>query len=211
MDFKVLKQNAKKSLEGKWGNTIAIMLVFGFIVAVASTLDRALGGLIFEPTVVNGVEINTSLSICTLIATCLLGLGYTSYFLKVSRGKTPELKELFSKTSFFVPYLLLSILIAIFVSLWCLLLIIPGIIAAISYSQASKLMLDNEKMGAMECIKKSKELMKGHKWEYFTLMLSFIGWILLAFLTCGILFFWLSPYMTVTECNYYNELIKEKK
>lgn len=211
MDFKVLKQNARKSLEGKWGETLVVLLLFGIITAAAGTVDMSLGKAIFGSSEINGIEYNTSLSIITLVVSCLIGLGYTSYFLKVSRGETPTFKELFSKTNLFVPFFLLSLLMGIFVTLWSLLLIVPGIIAGLSYSQASKIMLDNEKMDAMECLRKSKELMKGHKWEFFKLELSFIGWMLLGLLTCGILYFWLTPYMTVTECNYYNELIKKKK
>ena len=76
---------------------------------------------------------------------------------------------------------------------------------------ASLIKLDNQDMKAMDCIRKSKEMMKGHKWEYFKLMFSFIGWIILGIFTFGILYFWLMPYMMVTECNFYNELLKEKK
>ena len=56
-------------------------------------------------------------------------------------------------------------------------------------------------------IRQSKALMRGHKGEYFTLCLSFFGWLLLSGLTLGILGIWLEPYMTVTQANYYNSLI----
>ena len=62
-------------------------------------------------------------------------------------------------------------------------------------------------MGNFDTIKKSKELMKGHKWEFFLLNLSFIGWIILGVFTLGILYLWLIPYMSVTMCNFYNELV----
>ncbi len=211
MNLKALKENARKSLEGKWKNTIIILILYMIITVLASSLDLFVSKQIFEPTVINGVETTQSLNIISLIVACLIGLGYTSYFLKVSRGETPEYNELFSKTHLFGGFLLLSILMAIFITLWTLLLIIPGIIAAISYSQAALIKIDNEEMGAMDCIKKSKELMNGHKWEYCKLVLSFIGWFILGAFTFGILYFWLIPYVSVAECNFYNELIKEKK
>ena len=211
MNFKTLKANARKSLEGKWKNTVLITLIFGVIIGVASTIDNTISSKMFEPTVINGIEYRQSFSIITIVVTALIGLGFSSYFLRVSRNETPEIEELFSKTSLFGGYLLLIILTAIFVSLWTLLLIIPGIIASISYSMASLIKLDNQDMKAMDCIRKSKEMMKGHKWEYFKLMFSFIGWIILGIFTFGILYFWLMPYMMVTECNFYNELLKEKK
>lgn len=211
MDFKTLKANARKSLDGKWRNTVILMLIMIAISVVASSIDSYLGGKLLDPVVYNGVEIKQSLSICTLIVTCLLGFGCASYFLKVSRGESPDFKELFSMTNLFWVYFVITFFIGLFVTLWSLLLIIPGIIAAISYSMALLIRLDNKDMKPLECIKKSKELMKGHKWEYFTLLLSFIGWMILGLFTFGILYFWLVPYMTVTECNYYNELIKTKK
>jgi uncharacterized membrane protein len=49
--------------------------------------------------------------------------------------------------------------------------------------------------------------MNGNKWRYFVLELSFLGWEMLAPLTCGILFFWLVPYMEVSKANFYNALV----
>lgn len=89
-------------------------------------------------------------------------------------------------------------------------LIIPGIIASISYSLAQYIMLDEPNLSPMDCIRKSKEMMKGHKGECFCLALSFIGWIILGIFTLGILYFWLVPYMSVTMCNFYNKLKGDK-
>ncbi|MCZ8518379.1 MULTISPECIES: DUF975 family protein [Paenibacillus] len=58
----------------------------------------------------------------------------------------------------------------------------------------------------MEALSRSKEMMKGHKWRYFVLGLSFLGWVLLAVLTAGIGFLWLGPYMSVTNANFYTNL-----
>ena len=48
--------------------------------------------------------------------------------------------------------------------------------------------------------------MKGHKWEYFVLGLSFLGWMILGVFTLGILYFWLIPYMQVTCANFYESI-----
>ena len=66
--------------------------------------------------------------------------------------------------------------------------------------------LDNPNMGIMEIIKKSKTMMKGYKWQYFVLILSFIGWEILSLFTLGILNLWLMPYMEVTFANFYNKI-----
>lgn len=97
-------------------------------------------------------------------------------------------------------------LTSVFTFLWSLLFIIPGIIASLSYSMVYFIALDNLELSALDVIRKSKEMMRGHKGEYFVLGLSFIGWGILGIFTLGILYLWLIPYMQVTMANFYNEL-----
>ena len=102
---------------------------------------------------------------------------------------------------FLVPFLR-----TLFVFLWSLLLIIPGIIMAYAYSMAVFVSNDNPELSAMDAIKKSRELMNGHKWDLFVLDLSFIGWILLACLTAGIGFIFLQPYIDAAHAEFYREI-----
>ena len=95
----------------------------------------------------------------------------------------------------------------LFIFLWTMLFIIPGIIASLAYSQTIYIMLDHPDMSALDAIRASKQLMKGHKWEYFVLGLSFIGWSILSSFTLGLLSIWLTPYQYVTYANYYNGLV----
>ena len=90
--------------------------------------------------------------------------------------------------------------------LWLLLLVIPGIIKSISYTQILRVKKDNPEMKALDCINESKYLMEGYKMEYFVLRLSFIGWSLLSVFTLGILGFWLLPYMETTYAEFYDKL-----
>jgi uncharacterized membrane protein len=62
----------------------------------------------------------------------------------------------------------------------------------------------------MEYLSKSRELMKGYKWDYFVFNLSFIGWILLSIITFGILFVYVIPYISIADTIYYDELKKIK-
>jgi uncharacterized membrane protein len=104
----------------------------------------------------------------------------------------------------FIAYLL----IIIFTILWALLLIVPGIIAAISYSMTFYIMADNKEMNAQDAIRKSKELMKGNKYRYFCLACRFIGWFLLSILSLGIGFLWLVPYFMTSNARFYESLIQ---
>ncbi|WP_054645633.1 DUF975 family protein [Secundilactobacillus oryzae] len=95
--------------------------------------------------------------------------------------------------------------------MWTLLFVIPGIIKSFSYSQAFLVYKDavdhdNADMSYLAAITKSRELMNGHKWEYFVLQLSFIGWAILAVIPLGLGFLWLTPYINATNANFYRHL-----
>jgi uncharacterized membrane protein len=94
----------------------------------------------------------------------------------------------------------------LFIFLWTLLFIIPGIIAAYRYSMTSYILLENPDMPVMDAIRRSKEMMDGNKGRLFCLDISFIGWWLLCILTCGLGFLWLYPYMNAATVAFYNEV-----
>ena len=104
--------------------------------------------------------------------------------------------------------LLLAVVQGFFVFLWSLLFVIPGFVAAYRYRMAKFLLLDHPEMGVMDCIRASKQMMKGHKWECFVLELSFIGWHLLAglpYIGCAVMI-WTAPYINTTMVLYYMAL-----
>lgn len=197
-----LKEKAKQSLNGKYGDAIVVVLLLSIISSVVSFIFKKSFGI---PTDVNQTY-SITINLASFIVSALLNFGYTSFFLKLSRDEDIEVNELWSKMNMFIPYIIVSILISLFTTLWTLLLIIPGIIAALSYSMVYFIMLDNPEMSAMETIKESKKIMNGHKMDYFILQLSFLGWAILGAFTLGILYFWLIPYMEVTYCNFYNNI-----
>ena len=95
----------------------------------------------------------------------------------------------------------------IFIALWSLLLVIPGLIKIYSYRMVPYILRDNPELSAKEVITRSRQMMDGHKWRSFVLDLSFIGWYLLGIITCGIVIvLWTSPYHNSTEAALYLEL-----
>ncbi len=137
----------------------------------------------------------------------VLCTGIIWYFLDLSRNSGKDFRSVFSEcTSRFGNVFLTVLLSSLFISLWSILLIFPGIIAACSYSQALFLLRDNPGMGPMEAIRQSRQMMKGHKWEYFVLQLSFILWWLLFIVTAGIIGIYVLPYISSTEAVYYDYL-----
>lgn len=95
----------------------------------------------------------------------------------------------------------------LFVGLWSILFVIPGIIAAYNYYLVEFIMADDPQISAMDALRKSKEMMRGHRWNVFVLNLSFIGWLLLGTITCGVLdIFYVIPYMKATDAELYLKL-----
>lgn len=98
------------------------------------------------------------------------------------------------------------LLVGIFTFLWSLLLIIPGIIKAYSYSMTPYILIDNPELSVREAIRKSQRMMVGQKFNLFYLQLSFIGWFFLACLTGGIGFLWVIPYYQTSQAVFYQNL-----
>lgn len=110
------------------------------------------------------------------------------------------------------PSLALSLLILMFTFLWGLLLIVPGFIKSLAYSQAYFIYRDHyqrtgTKPKLMACLKESEQLMAGHKLQYLSLQVSFIGWLLLTIVTAGLAGFYAYPYYFMTLAAFYQDLL----
>ena len=152
----------------------------------------------------SSAAINTLLQILLAI----VDAGFILFLLNTIRGTGACLGNLLDGFGFFFKIILLSIVQYIFIALWSLLLVFPGIIAAYRYRMAIYLLVDDPSRGVMECLRLSGEMMKGHKWELFVLDLSFIGWGFLAMLPVigYAVQVWTVPYMSMTKALYYENL-----
>ena len=137
-----------------------------------------------------------------------MGAGFILFLLNTIRNTGACFGNLLDGFGFFFKIILLSILEYIFITLWSLLFIFPGFIAAYRYSMAIYLLVDDPSRSPLECIRLSKEMMKGHKWELFVLDLSFIGWDILAMLPVVgyAVQIWTVPYISMTKALYYENL-----
>lgn len=98
----------------------------------------------------------------------------------------------------------------LFVWLWSLLFVIPGLIKSFSYAMTPYILGDCPNVRAQDALTLSKRIMKGHKWELFVFELSFIGWQLLSGLTFGLLsLFYVNPYYQASRAGYYLEVREE--
>lgn len=196
-----LKQQAKEQLKGNVGSLFLCFLAY-FGVALVIGL---VGGLISALVPVVGM-------IAMYVALPPLMMGIYMLFLNVTYGDKPKVSMLFGgyKPPMLGKSILLFVLEFIFLYLWMLLFIIPGIIKSYSYAMSWYILAENPDMTARQAITESRRIMNGHKFEFFVLGLSFIPWVLLGYVTLGIAFIWVIPYMQLTMVNFYHN-IKSKE
>ena len=194
------KNRALSALENKWGNFVLITFVFGLI----SGITQVLLGNEVGPAILNLI------GLVLFILALPLTWGYQTLFLGAVRGGEATAKDLFEgyNKELFSRVLTTTLLYYVYVFLWSMLLFIPGYIKAFSYAMTPYILKDNPEMKNNAAIEESMRIMNGHKLELFLLDLSFIGWALLSFLTCGIGFLWLAPYMNMARVNFYEDLKK---
>ena len=97
-------------------------------------------------------------------------------------------------------------LMGVFILLWSMLFVIPGIIKTFSYAMTPYILEEHPELTANEAIDHSRAMMKGHKFDLFWLYLSFIGWGILCIFTLGIGTFWLYPYMQTAQASFYEDV-----
>lgn len=182
-----LMEMARDSLRGNWGVAIGTFFVYSLIIGSIQAIP-VLGAIV------------------VLVITGPLVLGLMTFTLSLSRRENIKLDQLFQGFNNFGTALGTYLLIGLFTFLWLLLLIIPGIIASLSYSMTFFILADNSSIGPMEAIKKSKEMMNGNKWKLFCLGFRFIGWAILSVFTLGIGVLWLIPYINTSMAKFYDDI-----
>lgn len=146
------------------------------------------------------------LSLVQFIIGGAVELGLCRFYLHRLDGRPAEVGDLFSAFDVFGRALWLRVLMGLKIFAWSLLFIIPGIVAALRYAMAPYILAENPQLTASQAIALSKQMMDGKKSDLFVLNLSFIGWLLLSALTCGIGLLWLNPYMLMAEAAFYRSV-----
>ena len=223
-----LKQQAKGLLSAAKPSPIAAGAIYAALSALMGFLSSRLVGVSYE-TVERAMRFleqgNAEYAIAALTASqpspsawainlmlevvmWIVGVGFTIFVLNTLRGTGAALGNLLDGFGFFWRIILLNLVTGIFIALWSLLLIVPGIIAAYRYSMATYVLIDHPDYGVMDCIRESKRLTAGRKGELFELDLSFLGWLLLTGLPyVGYLVsLWVTPYYALTHGMYYERL-----
>lgn len=193
------------------------LLAFGWIV---NYLAQKIGG---QPILVdlNAVEaldfrnmvridlantefVPTAILIAFQLVIIILSFGYTGYLLRVVRGESSGVGNLLDGFGIAGRAIVLTIFIDVLVALASALLFVPGIILSYAYAMARRLQMDHPDWSPVRCMRESRYMMRGHKWDFFVLQLSFLGWFILATIP-GVSVF-MKPYVSLAETVFYENL-----
>ncbi len=232
-----LKQNAKLVLKTNYWMALAVCLVAGILAgggggsgggqAARNVNNYASGGNSAYGDFSSGLSnliltigLTTVITVGVLLV--LLGIAYSifvanpilvgksRYFVQ-SRKQVSKFTLLFSsfQGNAYMGAVKTMLLRDIYIFLWSLLFIIPGIIKGYAYCMVPYILADNPNIGVGRAIELSDAMTKGEKFNIFVLDLSFLGWALLAAITCGIGFLFLNPYIEATRAELYT-VLKDK-
>ena len=139
----------------------------------------------------------------------VVGVGYSEFNLDLADGNKPRIASLLAHFGQIKTAICANLLIALYIFVGFIFFVIPGIIAMYKYSMVNYIIAENPGITAREALDRSKELMRGNKWRFFCLALSFIGWDLLSVITFGIASFWVNPYRQAAFALFYREISDE--
>ena len=222
MEASDIRARARQVLAGRWPMAILV----GFVASLLGGAGNSESGL----TIRVEEKVEQVYSISPELATILMGMigaigvfafayaiamlvvggavqqGYCRYNLNLVDGREAQFADLFSQFGRFGDAFVLNLLTGVYIFLWGLLFIIPGIVASYRYAKAPYIMLEDPNCTPSEAIARSKEMMDGHKGELFWLHLTFIGWDLLAGLGGVLGKAVLRPYTQTAEAVFYRDL-----
>jgi uncharacterized membrane protein len=193
------------------GLMMAIEVVYFIFMMVGAGTD-----VIFESEGIATAVLSTVGAIAIYIFMGPFLLGIQKAYLALTYGEKPKPSDIFyafTSAKLFWASVRLFLLMGLFVYLWTLLLIVPGIIRSIDYMQAFYILIANPEKSARECLRESIYLTKGHRGDIFVTQLSFILWSLTAMIPIVgifIVYGYVYPYIMATMANIHRFLLDEK-
>ena len=229
MPLRDLRASAREGLRGHWGAAIAVGVITtilcggsgssgsasSFTRISTTTQNDALSEFFSYFDLANFVSRETMMliltivfvsAIVTLVVVGAILMGNARFQINLLTGQGARFTDLFSQIHRLWAGFSMIFLQGLFVYLWSLLLVIPGIIASYRYAMMPYLMAEFPELSALDAMRESKRLMRGNKWRLFCLQLSFLGWLLLGCLTLGIGLLWVYPYQSAAEAAFYLEI-----
>ena len=217
------KNDALAALKGNWGKAVLATVIYMAIVSIAmgpyltqtfkfqaamtaagSAMDAQV--LLSQISTLYGYMGLYYLLVIFLIAPLMVGF-FNAFRMLLLQGDREIPTNMFKiATKGYWHKVWGMFLMGVFIFLWSMLFVIPGIIKAFSYAMTPYILEEHPELTANEAIDHSRAMMKGHKFDLFWLYLSFIGWGILCIPTLGIGTFWLIPYMQTAQASFYEDV-----
>ena len=232
MPGSALKAGARKLIFENSPRLLFVSLIFVIMISVVSGLTFRLPGSInmqdINARLASGEilslgilytdfrPVGALLAVLLLLLQPVLEVGFMSFCLKTHRISSTDFKDIFNGFLFFTKVMSIFLIMSVFIIMWSLLFIIPGIVVGYRYRLAFYILLDDPGKGALQCISESKLLMHGNKLDLLIIDISFLGWYVLDFaifmlmplpFTLPIVSIWLSPYVGLTRAAFYENRI----
>ena len=226
-DRHAMKSEARERMRTVRPRPILVSLVVLCVMAFINSLSLRLSGSleITDQMIVPQITLADMLFVIALdVVSQILYFGYLVYTVRTVRLEPSGFGNLLDGFAMAGKVILLWLLTGIIVFLWTLLLVIPGIIAAYRYRMAPYLLITNPQWSVTDCLRQSRLMMRGRKWELFVLDLSFIGWYLLCLLPVALVYvlpigllwcipalstmvsLYIFPFRSLTEAVFFNRL-----
>lgn len=199
-----LKQNAKYALREKYWK-IFISLLIPNVFLIYSDIISNVDYDVFP------VSFWGCLFLIYVFVLCPLEIGICNFYIKNKfLSPAPKLTELFiGFKNNYLKNILVLFIVEIKILLWSLLFIFPGIIKTYEYAMIPYILAENPNINCKTAFTISKEMMNGNKWDLCCLYFSFIGYVILGFVTLGIGFLFIKPYYDATLAEFYKEVRNE--
>ena len=204
MDRIELKEWAKEKIKGNLWN-----IIIGLLITIAISIMFSMGYVIIQRIFGPGNFITYIVEIITDILLIPISVGLYSYIIEFIKNDN------FNQNLIFEPYerslyvIGASLLVSFLVMVGCICFIIPGIYLAFSYAMVPYLLATRKDLTITETLELSRKMMDGHKFDYFVLSISFIGWAILVPFTLGILMIWLYPYIMTATTKFFIDIEQE--
>lgn len=205
---KEIRLAARQELKGFWTMPVLATLVYYLINSVCQGANffTQLGSVSFRLCF---ASIYLAIAILVLVP---LEYGFQLAFLHFLReDKEDTVEQIFCGFKTYGRAIGVTLLQMVFIFLWSMLLIIPGIVKFFSYAMTVFISKDHPELSANECIDRSMDMMNGHKMQLFLMYLGFVGLTILSVFTLFIGLLWLIPYMQVCVAEFYENLKAEEE
>ncbi|WP_027728559.1 DUF975 family protein [Treponema sp. C6A8] len=225
-DRKKYKYFARQQLSGRWSIPVIITIITGLVMIIFAIPEavetfRALPELwdidFSEPNsfsiainAASGSNTSTLLSYIQIAVSAIFEMAGICVYLKMSRSPEPvHLSDFFEGLNKWLRAIFAALWTSIWIFLWSLLFVIPGIIKLFAYSQTMFITAEYKSVSVPKALRISNIITNGHKMDLFIMILSFLGWAILASIPAGLGFIFLKPYMKLSFINAYHAMMKE--